>query len=81
MKRKFHVPFLGGWGAVMLPRLPDRCHQHADTYRSSHVAAAIAAVAWGKWLICGNPLCEWNGARDYAAALNLARLGGAFLNH
>ena len=24
MKRNFHVPFLGGWGAATPPRLPDR---------------------------------------------------------
>lgn len=56
-----------------------RCHEHADTYRSSHVREEIDAVAWGKWLICANPTCAWNGARDYAAAVNIARLGVAFL--
>jgi len=58
-----------------------RCHQPAETYRSSHLTKETEAVAWGKWLMCANPLCCWNGARDYAAALNLARLGVAFLQH
>jgi len=58
-----------------------RCHQSANTYRSAHLAEEIIAVDWGKWLICANPLCGWNGARDYAAALNLARLGATFLCH
>jgi len=58
-----------------------RCHQHAETYRSSHVATETEPVAWGKWLMCANPTCAWNGARDFAAALNLARLGVAFLTH
>jgi len=56
-----------------------RCHQAAATYRSSHLHTETKAVVWGKWLICHNPLCAWNGARDYAAALNIARLGVAFL--
>ncbi len=56
-----------------------RCHHHADTYRSSHVAEEMEPVAWGRWLICHNPLCGWNGARDHAAAINIARLGVAFL--
>ncbi len=60
-----------------------RCHQYAYTYRSSdiHTQAVADAVDWGKWLICDNPTCAWNGARDYAAALNIARLGMAFLRH
>ncbi len=33
----------------------------------------------GEWLCCSNPACLWNGARDYAASLNIARLGLAFL--
>src|SRR5262249_17453766 len=37
------------------------------------------ALAWGPWLCCANPACLWNGARDYAASLNIARLGVAFL--
>ena len=58
-----------------------RCHRHADTYRSSHIAEETEPVDWGKWLICANPACAWNGARDFAAAVNLARLGIAFLTH
>jgi putative transposase len=30
-------------------------------------------------LCCDNPKCLWNGARDYAASLNIARLGLAYL--
>ena len=30
---------------------------------------------WGPWLCCEHPECLWNGARDYAASLNIARLG------
>jgi hypothetical protein len=60
-----------------------RCHQYAHTYRSSdvHTLTLADAVDWGKWLVCDDPTCAWNGARDDAAALNIARLGVAFLRH
>jgi len=60
-----------------------RCHRYAHTYRSSdRTTQTLAdAVDWGKWLICDNPTCACNGARDYAAALNIARLGVACLRH
>ena len=35
----------------------------------------VQALDWGPWLCCENPECLWNGARDYAASLNIARLG------
>jgi putative transposase len=54
-----------------------RCGQAADTYRSP--AEHAEALDWGAWLWCG--ACGWNGARDYAAALNIARLGAAFVTH
>jgi putative transposase len=54
-----------------------RCGQSADTYRSP--ANHSQAEDWGAWLWCA--ACGWNGARDYAAALNIARLGAAFLTH
>jgi hypothetical protein len=34
---------------------------------------------WGAWLCCSNPECLWNGSRDYAASLNIARLGAALV--
>jgi hypothetical protein len=34
-------------------------------------------VKWGRWLICAH--CSFNGDRDYCAAVNIARLGVAFL--
>jgi len=56
-----------------------RCHQPAKTYASSAPADHKKAIPWGPWLCCSNPECLWNGARDYAASLNIARLGMAFL--
>jgi putative transposase len=56
-----------------------RCGQPAHTYRSPTERAE--AVKWGRWLWCENPRCGWNGDRDYAAALNIARLGITFLTH
>jgi putative transposase len=55
------------------------CHQPATTYASSVPADHKKAIPWGPWLCCSNPECLWNGARDYAASLNIARLGMAFL--
>jgi putative transposase len=51
------------------------CGQPAHTFRSP--AHRQQAVDWGVWLWCG--ACGWNGSRDYAASLNIARLGMAFL--
>src|SRR5258708_29559714 len=31
------------------------------------------------WLKCSH--CGWSGSRDYAAALNIARLGATFITH
>jgi putative transposase len=55
------------------------CHQPAKTFASSAPSDRKKAIAWGAWLCCSNPDCLWNGARDYAASLNIARLGMAFL--
>jgi putative transposase len=55
------------------------CHQPAHTYRSPAKADRKQAEHWAPWLICRNPACRWNGARDYAASLNIARLGMASL--
>jgi putative transposase len=57
-----------------------RCHQPAKTFLSSAPADRTKAIEWGAWLCCSNPACLWNGARDYAASLNIARLGLAFLS-
>ncbi len=56
-----------------------RCHQPAKTYASSAQTDRKQAIDWGAWLCCSNPACGWNGARDYAASLNIAWLGLAFL--
>lgn len=55
------------------------CHQPAKTFASSTPADRKKAIKWGAWLCCANPDCLWNGARDYAASINIARLGMAFL--
>jgi transposase len=52
-----------------------RCGMPAQTYASpSHLTTPVDA---GAWLNC--TACGWNGARDYAAAVNIARLGIAFI--
>jgi hypothetical protein len=53
------------------------CGERASTY-SSPVPDAPKLDA-GAWLRCF--ACGWNGARDYAAAINIALLGVAFLKH
>jgi putative transposase len=56
-----------------------RCGEPANTYASpSHQSKVID---WGAWLCCSNPQCLWNGSRDYAASLNIARLGAALIRH
>ena len=56
-----------------------RCHKPAKTYRSPDPAHRKKPDDWAPWLCCSNPDCLWNGARDDAASLNIARLGMAFL--
>lgn len=58
-----------------------RCGESAQTYAHSSLTVVHAPLLSGKWLICHNPTCGWNGARDYAAAINIARLGVAYLVH
>ena len=53
------------------------CHQAAKTYLSPAREHLKKALHWGPWLYCH--ACGWNGARDYAASLNIACLGMAFL--
>ena len=51
------------------------CHLPARTFASPAPADRRKALDWGPWLCCEHPKCRWNGARDYAASLNIARLG------
>jgi len=53
------------------------CGKPAKTYLSPALHDRKKAIDWGAWLHCTT--CGWNGARDYAASLNIARLGMAFL--
>ncbi len=53
------------------------CGQAAQTYRSPEHLDHVEA--WGAWLCCAS--CGWNGSRDYAASLNIARLGVTFITH
>jgi putative transposase len=52
-----------------------QCGKSADTYRSPH--DLTSAVKWGRWLVCPN--CSYQADRDYAASVNVARLGVAYL--
>ncbi|MGO8951388.1 MAG: hypothetical protein ACLQUY_27785 [Ktedonobacterales bacterium] len=54
-----------------------RCGSPANTYSSPEHRDTIND--WGAWLCCSNPHCLWNGSRDYAASLNIARLGAALI--
>jgi putative transposase len=54
-----------------------RCGKPAETYRSPRMHHRGDPVKWGRWLACAH--CSFNGDRDYCAAVNIARLGVAFL--
>ncbi len=56
-----------------------RCGKPANTYTSPEHRSKIND--WGAWLCCSSPSCLWNGSRDYAASLNIARLGAAMIRH
>ena len=56
-----------------------RCGSPANTSSSPEHRANVNE--WGAWLCCSNPACLWNGSRDYAASLNIARLGAALIRH
>ncbi len=56
-----------------------RCGSQANTYTSPEHRAHIND--WGAWLCCSHPACLWNGSRDYAASVNIARLGAALIRH
>jgi len=51
------------------------CGKPARTYASPALDAPVLDA--GAWLRCFE--CGWNGARDYAAAINIALLGVAYL--
>lgn len=53
------------------------CGTQACTYRSPEHLDKV--VDWGAWLACY--VCGWSGSRDYAASLNIARLGATFITH
>jgi len=55
------------------------CGKPAPTYRSPEHLDKVED--WGAWLCCSNAACNWNGSRDYAASLNIARLGVTFITH
>jgi putative transposase len=52
-----------------------QCGKSAQTYASPALDAPLLDA--GAWLRCFE--CGWNGARDYAAAINIALLGIAYL--
>jgi putative transposase len=52
-----------------------RCGKPAKTYASPALDAPVLDA--GAWLRCFE--CGWNGARDYAAAINIALLGIVYL--
>lgn len=54
-----------------------RCGSSSNTYSSPDHHDKIND--WGAWLCCSNPNCLWNRSRDYAASLNIARLGAALI--
>jgi hypothetical protein len=56
-----------------------RCGNPANTYASPEHRSKV--IDWGAWLCCSNAQCLWNGSRDYAASLNIARLGAALIRH
>jgi transposase len=56
-----------------------RCGSPASTYSSPEHGTQVND--WGAWLCCSNPQCLWNGSRDYAASVNIARLGAALIRH
>src|SRR6266700_4243701 len=56
-----------------------RCGKSAHTSTSPEHRSKVND--WGAWLCCSNPACNWNGSRDYAASLNIARLGVAMITH
>lgn len=56
-----------------------RCGESAQTYRSPRLEHRSDPVKWGRWLVCSH--CGYSADRDYAASVNIARLGVTFLTH
>lgn len=56
-----------------------RCGKPANTYRSPRLEHRSEPIKWGRWLVCSH--CSYSADRDYAAAVNIARLGVAYLAH
>jgi putative transposase len=56
-----------------------RCGKPARTLRSPRSEHRRKALKWGRWLSCKT--CHYNADRDYAAAVNIARLGVTFVTH
>ncbi len=54
-----------------------RCGKEAHTYRSPRLEHRSDPIKWGRWLLCAH--CGYSADRDYAAAINIARLGIAFV--
>ncbi len=54
-----------------------RCGNPVETYRSPRLEHRSDPVKWGRWLVCSH--CGYSADRDYAASINIARLGVAFL--
>jgi hypothetical protein len=67
-----HLAWQRPWGTT---HTCPRCGKPAKTYASPALAAQMLDA--GPWLRCF--ACGWNGARDYAAAINIALLGVAYL--
>ena len=59
----------------MLRRTVTTLRKPANTYADP--ALDSKPLDAGAWLLCFE--CDWNGARDYAAAINIALLGVAYL--
>jgi hypothetical protein len=53
------------------------CGHPARTYRSPRQEHRAKPVKWGRWLSCAH--CGFNADRDYCAALNIGRLGIAYV--
>src|SRR5258708_3818226 len=67
----------GAPGAAGPPPHSPPPREPPTTFASSAPADRKKAIKWGPWVVCVS--CSWNGARDYAASLNIAALGMAFL--
>jgi hypothetical protein len=69
---RFHTEHPGGTSHAC-----PRCGSPAQTFRSP--LERTNSVKWGRWLFCET--CHFQADRDYAASINIARLGVAHLLH